>query len=49
MLKLLYVVIYFKISTFVHTFLGVNMQCKVLCIVHYGVGPRTYTQQIMVL
>ena len=50
MLKLLYVVTYFKISTFVHTYyLGGNMHCKVLCIVHYGVGPRTYTQQIVVL
>ena len=32
---MLYVVTYFKISTFVHTFLGDNMHCKVLCIEHY--------------
>ena len=36
--KMLYGVIYFKISTFVHTFLdGNTLHCKVLCIVHYRV------------
>ena len=38
---MLYVVTYFKISTFVHIFLCDNMYYKVVCIVHYRVGPRS--------
>ena len=44
--NMLYVVTYFKISTFVHTFFGDNMHCKVLCIVHYWVGPLSCVQQL---
>ena len=28
----MYVVTYFKVSTFIHTFAGDDMHCKVLCI-----------------
>ena len=30
--KMLYVVTYFKVSTFIHAFPGDDMHCKVLCI-----------------
>ena len=42
--RMLYVVSYFKISTFVHTFLGDNMHCKV-CVVHYWVRPLSCVQK----